>query len=110
MKVGVSVGHRLRLLVACQTAIAITLVVAGVRTISRMATDYRHMYEVQIQSIYALRKAIEEAAGLVDGTRSAPLEDFYRRYRTNWEVASGSTVDSIRFRSDLSRAGESMLP
>src|SRR5215510_1146621 len=105
MKVGVSVGRRLRLLVACQTAIAITLVVAGVRTISRMATDYRHMYEFQFQSIYALRKAIEEAVGLADGARSAPLEAFYRRYRTEWEVASGSTVDAIRFRNDLSEAG-----
>jgi len=75
-----------------------------------MATDYRHMYEFQLQSIYALRKAIEEAAGLADGTRSAPLEAFYRRYRTDWEVASGSTVDAIRFRNDLSEAGESMLP
>jgi len=75
-----------------------------------MANDYRHMYEFQFKSIYSVRKAMEEAAGLEDGARSGMLDTFYQRYRAKWEVASGSTVDAVRFREDLSRAGENTLP
>ncbi len=75
-----------------------------------MTADYRHLHEFQLQSIYAVRKAMEHAAGLTSGSRYDELNDFYRQYRTRWEVASGLTSDAIRFRKDLLKAGETALP
>jgi signal transduction histidine kinase len=106
---GASVGRRLFLLVGCQTAIAAILALIALRTIFAIADDYRHMYEFQFKSIYAVRQAIEKAVALQSGFPSAELDTFYRDYRANWEVASGSTPDAIRFRKDLSRAGEAGL-
>ena len=107
---GASIGRRLFLLVACQAAIAVILVVTALRTIFAIADDYRHMYDFQFKSIYVVRQAIEKAAGLQSGFKSAELDAFYEDYRTKWEVASGNTPDAIRFRKDLSDTAESALP
>jgi signal transduction histidine kinase len=105
-----SVGRRLFLLVTIQTAIALLLVVVAVRTMSRLASDYRHMYEFQFASVAAIGHAMGEATSLKSGGRSPILDDFYRRYREDWETAAGSTSDAIAFRQDLTQAGASDLP
>src|SRR5262249_13784074 len=74
---GASVGRRLFLLVGCQTAIAAILVLTALRTIFAIADDYRHMYEFQFKSVYAVRKAVEKAVGLQSGFQSDELEAFY---------------------------------
>ncbi len=102
-----SVGHRLFLLVACQTAIAALLVLTAMRATSQLRSHYRHMYDFQLRSIAATADAMKEAATLETGARSAKLEAFYRRYKADWETASGTTPDAIRFRKDLMDAGES---
>jgi len=104
-----SVGHRLFLLVACQTIIAAILVLTASGAISIMSADYRHMYEFQLKSLYEIRKAMEKAQKNESGFPSAPLESFYQEYRSRWEVASGKTFDAIRFRKDLAELGESTL-
>jgi signal transduction histidine kinase len=105
-----SVSYRLFLLVACQTAIAALLVGIALRKTAVMAADYRYMYEFQLQSIYAIHRAINEAERLPQGFRSPQLEEFYHRYRTEWEVATGTTPDAIRFRKDLLSAAQFTLP
>ena len=106
---GASVGRRLFLLVVCQAAIAVVLVLTALHTIFAIADDYRHMYDFQFKSIYVVRQAIEKAVDLQSGFESADLDAFYKDYRTQWEVASGNTPDAIRFRKDLSDAAESAL-
>jgi signal transduction histidine kinase len=106
---GVSVSRRLFFLVACQTVIAALLVLLGLQAIAGLGADYRHMYEFQLQSIYDIRKAIEEARSLEAGSRSSQLDAFYQRYRSKWEIASGSTPDAVRFRQDLQDMGEQTL-
>lgn len=105
-----SVSRRLILLVTIQTAIALLLVVVAVRTLSRLSSDYRHMYEFQFASVAAIGQAMAETANLKSGARSAMLDDFYRRYRAEWETAAGSTSDAISFRQDLTQAGAADLP
>jgi signal transduction histidine kinase len=100
-----SVGRRLFLLVACQTAIALALVFVGVRTISRSAADYRHMYDFQFKSVAAIGEVMQKAAELKPGSKSAALNIFYHQYRTDWETATGTTPDAIQFRDDLVAAG-----
>jgi signal transduction histidine kinase len=100
-----SVGRRLFLLVACQTAIALVLVFVGVRMISRAAADYRHMYHFQFESVAAIGKVMQQAAELKPGSKSAALEIFYHRYRTDWETATGTTPDAIQFRDELVAEG-----
>src|SRR5215470_3772302 len=100
-----SVGRRLILLVACQTAIALVLVFVSVWTISRLAADDRHMYHFQFKSVAALGEVMREAAELKPGWRSPALEDFYHRYRTEWETATGTTPDAIQFRDEVVAAG-----
>ncbi|HYR84208.1 MAG TPA: HAMP domain-containing sensor histidine kinase [Terriglobia bacterium] len=103
-------GHRLFLLVGCQTAIAAVLVLTAMWNSSQVAGHYRHMYEFQLEGIAATADAMKAATKLEPGSRSLDLEAFYRRYRAHWETASGSTPDAIRFRQDLLRGGESELP
>ena len=110
VKFGPSVGNRLLVLVGCQTAMAILMVVTAVRAFSSAAADYRHMYGFQVSSIVAIGLAMEEAASLKAGIRSTELEDFYHRYRMEWETASGTTPEAIRFRKDLLKIGETGLP
>jgi signal transduction histidine kinase len=95
------VGYRLFLLVGCQTVIAAILVLTASGALSLMADDYRHMYEFQLQSISAIRRAMEKAESARDSFPTSELEPFYKDYRTRWEVASGNTYDAIRFRKDL---------
>jgi signal transduction histidine kinase len=102
---GTSVGRRLFLLVSCQTAIALVLVLFSVHALSTVSADYHHMYNFQFKSVAAIGLAMEEAASLKPGQQSARLDNFYRRYRTEWETAAGTTVDAIQFRKDLKDAG-----
>jgi len=102
-----SVGRRLFVLVACQTAIALALVLIGVHAISRVADDYRHMYNFQFKSVAAIGELMEEAARLRPGSKSPALDAFYRRYRAEWETATGTTPDAIQFRNELLEAGAS---
>jgi len=102
---GKSVGRRLFFLVAIEAAIGLLLVAVAVRTTDRIADDYRHMYDFQFTSVAAIGQAMAEAENLNDGFRSPELSEFYRRYRRDWETASGSSPDAIRFREDLSKAG-----
>ena len=104
-----SVGYRLVLLVAIQTVIAFLLGLVGVRTIKGLAANYRHMYGFQFKAVAAIGHAMAEAETLKPGDRSARLDDFYRRYRTDWESASGTTSDAIQFRKDLMQAEASNL-
>jgi signal transduction histidine kinase len=101
----VSVGRRLFVLVACQTTIALALVLLGVHAISRAADDYRHMYNFQFKSVAAIGDVMEEAATLRPGSKSPALDAFYRRYHTEWEKATGTTPDAIQFRNELLEAG-----
>src|SRR5215510_6977315 len=114
----ISVGHRLILLVASQTAIAALLLITALRAMSAVATDARYMYQFQFASVGEIGKAMELAARLQSffatesfGVRSgkpvpvanivAQLDAFYERYRAEWETAKGNTPDAIRFRHDL---------
>jgi hypothetical protein len=69
-----------------------------------MANDYRHMYEFQFKSIYSVRKAMEEAAGLEDGARSGMLDTFYQRYRRKMGGCFRQHCRCGPIREDLSRA------
>src|SRR5262245_34814957 len=82
----------------------------ALRKTAVMAADYRYMYEFQLQSIYAIHRAINEADRLEPGFRSPQLEAIYHRDRTEWEVATGITPDAIRFRRDLINAAQFTLP
>src|SRR5215471_13398074 len=122
-----SVGHRLFLLVALQTAIATVLVITALKYVREMAADTQYMYRFQLLSLADLGKAQENAATLQTLTRPdaadlgyrAPramiaglieeLEDFDNRYRTKWQVAEGTSNDAKNFRSELVQAGESSL-
>jgi signal transduction histidine kinase len=96
-------------LLVWQTVIAVFLVVAALYAIRGIADNSRSMYQFQLRSIADIGFAIEEAASMQEGSRSAALDDFYHRYRTQWETASGTSPDAIRFRNNLVREGESYL-
>ena len=89
-----SVGRRLFVLVACQTMIALVLVLMGVHAISRAADDYRHMYNFQFKPVVAIGEAMGEAGTLRPGAKSRALDSFDQRYRTEWEKAAGTTPDA----------------
>ena len=121
----VSVGHRLFLLVALQTAIAVLLVTTAVTSLSRIAADTQHMYRSKVLSIADLGHAHRHAAMLQTLTRPdaaklgylAPpgaiadlvqeLEGFQHRYRTQWQTAEGASSDAMRFRHDVLQLGMS---
>lgn len=123
----VSVGHRLFLLIAVQTAIAALLMVTAIWYLSKTAADTRHMYQSQVLSIADLGHAHRHAAMLQTLTRpdaatlgfQAPtatiaqlvqeLEKFYERYRGHWQTAGGRGEDAIRFRQELLQFGMSDL-
>jgi signal transduction histidine kinase len=123
----VSVGHRLFLLVALQTAIATVLVITALKYVREIAADTQYMYRFQLLSLADLGKAQENAATLQTLTRPdaadlgyrAPramisdligeLEEFDNRYRTQWQVAEGTSNDAKNFRRELAHAGESSL-
>jgi signal transduction histidine kinase len=123
----VSVGHRLFLLVALQTAIATVLVITALKYVREMAADTQYMYRFQLLSLADLGKAQENAATLQTLTRPdaadlgyrAPramisdligeLEEFDNRYRTQWQVAEGTSDDAKNFRRELAQVGESSL-
>jgi len=109
MNSSTSVGCRFRLLVGCQVAIVVVLMVLADWTISRASADYRHMYEFQFKPVVAIGEAINEASVLRNGSQSTLLEAFYRRYRNEWQTASGVSADAIQFRKDLLQAGASDL-
>jgi signal transduction histidine kinase len=121
----VSVGRRLFLLVAIQTAIAVLLVATAMNYVSRIAADNQYMYQFQVLSIADLGRAHRYAAMLQTLTRPdaaqleyrAPpaaigdlvqeLEDSYERYRTQWQTAEGTRSDAVRFRRTLQQLGMS---
>jgi signal transduction histidine kinase len=121
----VSVGRRLFLLVAIQTAIAVLLVATAMNYLSRIAADNQYMYRFQVLSIADLGHAHRYAATLQTltrpdaaqlGYRAPPaviadlvqkLQDFYERYRTQWQTAEGTGSDAIRFRRTLLQLGMS---
>jgi signal transduction histidine kinase len=112
-------------LVATQTAIAVLLVGTALNYLSRMAADNQYMYRFQLLSIADLGRAHEYAAMLQTltrpdaaqlGYRVSPavlgdlvqkIEDFYERYRTQWQTAEGTGSDAIRFRRNLLQVGMS---
>jgi signal transduction histidine kinase len=104
------VDHRLFFLVGCETVILILLVLIAVRTLSNAFADYEHMYTFQFQSVAAIGEAIQNALTMREGVPSEQLDEFYERYRKEWETASGTTPDAIRFRNDLRDAGATELP
>ena len=123
MKHQISVGHRLALLVAFQTAIAAVLVFTALRTMAAVAADARYMYQFQYRGVGEIGKAMEIAARLQSffATESfevrydmplaisdvvAQLEAFDKRYRAEWETAHGTTPDATRFRKDLFETGD----
>src|SRR5690242_614220 len=96
-----SVGRRLFVLIIVQTATACLLVLLAMRAISALSDAYVRMYTFQLQGVAAIGEAIAETSTLKPGSRSAALDDFYHRYRSEWEVASGNTPDAIEFRKAL---------
>lgn len=125
MLLKVSVGHRLFVLVALQTTIAVLLVATAIKYLSRIAADTQHMYQSKVLSIADLGHANRHAAMLQTLTRpdaaklgyQAPpaviadlvqeLESFDDRYRTRWQTADGTSSDTIRFRQDVLQLGMS---
>jgi signal transduction histidine kinase len=126
VKLQISVGHRLILLVAFQTTIAAILVFIALTAMSGAAADARYMYQFQYVGVEEIGKAMEVAARLQSffATRSfgspaepplpiseviTQLETFYKRYREQLETANGTTPDAIRFRNDLLGSGDTGL-
>jgi signal transduction histidine kinase len=121
----VSVGHRLFLLVALQTLIAVLLVTTAMKYLSEIAADTQYMYRFKVLSIADLGQAHRHAAMLQTltrpdaaklGYRAPPgviadlvqeLEDFDHRYRTQWQTAEGTSSDAITFRRDVLQLGMS---
>jgi signal transduction histidine kinase len=94
------------LLVGCQTAIAVLLVLTAVRATSTIAGHYRHMYDFQAQALAAIAAALQQATMMGPQSDMSGLQAFYERYREDWETASSTTPDAIRFRRDLETAKE----
>jgi signal transduction histidine kinase len=65
----VSVGRRLFVLVALQTAIALLLIATALKYLSRLAADTQHMYQSKVLSIADLGEAHRQAAMLQTLTR-----------------------------------------
>ncbi len=125
MLLKVSVGHRLFLLVALQTAIAVLLVTVALKSLSRIAADTQHMYRSKVLAIADLGHAHRHAAMLQTLTRPdaaklgyqpqpgvitdlvKDLEGFQHRYRDQWQTAEGAGRDTGRFRRDLLQLGMS---
>jgi signal transduction histidine kinase len=114
-------------LVAIQTAIAVLLVATAMNYVSRIAADNQYMYQFQVLSIADLGRAHRYAAMLQTltrpdaaqlGYRAPPaaiadlvqkLEDFYERYRKQWQTAEGTRSDAVRFRRTLQQLGMSNI-
>jgi signal transduction histidine kinase len=95
--------------------------------LSRIAADTQYMYRFRVLSIADLGHAHRYAAMLQTltrpdaaklGYRAPPeviadlvqrLEDFYERYRTQWQTADGTGSDAARFRHTLQQLGMSDL-
>jgi len=123
----VSVGRRLFLLVALQTAIAVLLVATALNYLSEIADDTQYMYRFQLLSVADLGQAHRHAAMLQTLTRpdaaklgyQAPpamianlvqeLGGFDHRYRTKWQTAEGTSSDAVRFRGEILQLGMSDL-
>jgi signal transduction histidine kinase len=123
----VSVGRRLFLLVALQTAIATLLVLTAMKYLAEISDESQYMYRFQLSSIADLGKAQEDAAMLQTltrpdasrlGYRAPPtmipqlirqLRDFEYRYRTHWETAEDGSGEVKNFRRELQRLGRSDL-
>ncbi len=123
----VSVGKRLFLLVAFQTAIAALLVITATRYLSQIAADTQYMYGFQLMSIAELGRVQEQAAMLQTitrpeasrlGYRAPPaaverlvrhLLDFEDHYRTQWQTAEGTSSEAKNFRRELEELGKSDL-
>src|SRR5262245_33949088 len=123
----VSVGRRLFLLVALQTAIAVLLVATAMKYLANIADDTQYMYRFQLLSVADLGQAHRHAAILETLTRpdaaklgyQAPLgviaglvqklEGFDQRYRTQWQTAEGTSSDAVDFRSEVLDLGMSDL-
>jgi signal transduction histidine kinase len=118
----ISVGHRLILLVAFQTAIATLLVITALKAMSDVAADTRYLYQYRVVAVGDMGKAMELAAqlqsifatqsfGLHHGTPARAskivdeLESFYQHYQEVWETAKG-TPEAIRVRKDLFGTGD----
>ena len=127
MLLKVSVGRRLFLLVAFQTAIAALLVITAATYSSKIAADTQYMYRFQLLSIADLGRVQENAAMLQTitrpdaaglGYRAPPaaiarlvrsLLDFENRYRAQWQTAEGTSRDATNFRRELEGLGRSDL-
>ena len=123
MLLKVSVGHRLFLLVALQTTIAVLLVTTAMKYLSEITADTQYMYRSKVLSIADLGQAHRHAAILQTLTRpdaaklgyqTPPgvitdlvheLEDFDHRYRTQWQTAEGANRDAMKFRSEVLQLG-----
>jgi signal transduction histidine kinase len=95
--------------------------------VREIADDAQYMYRFQLLSIADIGRAKEYVATLQTFTRPdaaalgyrappamiesliAQLEEFDKRYRTQWQTAEGTSSDAKRFRRDLANAGKSFL-
>jgi signal transduction histidine kinase len=123
----VSVGRRLFLLVALQTAIAALLVITAMKYLGEMSAASQFMYRFELLSIADLGKAQEDAAMLQTltrpdasslGYRAPPtmiaqlilyLWEFDHRYRTQLETFEGTSREATIFRERLLQLGRSDL-
>jgi len=103
------VGWGLMILVTLQAIATAAIVFMALRAIKDIAADTERMYTLQLESIAAIGGAMREAAKLTDGSSSPVIDDFLERYRSDWEIVSGTSAEAVRFRNDLRRAGESDL-
>src|SRR5262245_41179174 len=103
------VGWGLIILVTLHAIATAAIVFIALRAIKDIAAGTERMYTLQLESIAAIGEAMREAATLTDGSSSPVIDDFLERYRSDWEIVSGTSAEAVRFRNDLRRAGESDL-
>lgn len=118
MALKISVGRRLALLIATQTAIVFGLTWIASCSLREVAAETDRMYRQQLLSIEDIAAMLEAAAELQamtrvqsDATTTAnaaeiakrlgELNEFQRRYAADWDIARGTSDGAKELREDV---------
>ena len=102
---GTSVGRRLSLLLAVETATGLLLVILGITSLQELANDSGFMHRYVLVPIQGINAALDDVSSLGDHPRDAHLVDriaaFTKHYRDEIQVAGNSRLDARRQTEEL---------